>query len=304
MLDLVGKRHWFFLISAILIIPGLISLAIPPRLKAGIEFSSGSTLTLRFEQPIQQADLRQEMASLGHDEAIIQRTGGGDYLVRIREIDRDEKVRLEEGLKGRFGPLITLDFASVSPLVAADIVRTAMIAVAVTAILMLVYIAIAFRKLPRSWRYGVAAVIALVYNSLLVTGVFSILGKLVGYQVDALFLTAILTLVGYSINDTVVVFDRTRENLSKGVSRVYEVVVNRSLVETLPRSLNTGTCVILVLLVLLLFGGITIQTFVLALLIGVVAGTYSSIFNASMLMVAWENRDWSRWFRRERRQPS
>lgn len=299
--NLVGKKYWFFLLSAIIVIPGLISLAIPPGLRIGIEFTSGSTMTFRFEKPVEQAALREAMGELGYDDVIIQRTGEGDYLVRTREISREEKEKLEEGLKGRFGNLTPLDFYSVSPLVAAEVVRAAIIAVVAAAVAILIYIAIAFRKMPRPWRYGVAAVVALIHDVLVVVGIFSILGKFLNTQIDALFITAILTVVGYSVNDTVVVFDRIRENTRKGVSKVYEVVVNRSLVETLARSLNTTLTTLLTIAALFLFGGVTIKTFTLALLIGITSGAYSSFYNAATLMVVWENKEWRNWFKRRPR---
>lgn len=304
MINLVGKRYWFFLFSAIIVIPGLISLFIPPGLRVGIEFTSGSSMTFHFEKPVEQADLREAMAGLGHDEAIIQRTGGGDFLVRTKEIDRDEKTKLEDGLKSRFGDLTTLDYYSVSPLVAAEVVRAAIIAVIAASIGMLIYIAIAFRKMPRPWRYGTTAIITLIHDVLVVVGIFSILGRFFNTQVDALFITAILTVVGYSINDTVVIFDRIRENMSKGVSKVFETLVNRSLVETLARSLNTGLGTLLTIAALYLFGGVTIQTFTLALLIGITSGTYSGFFNAATIMVVWENNEWKTWFRKRENKPA
>ncbi|MBF8264968.1 MAG: protein-export rane protein SecF [Dehalococcoidia bacterium] len=295
MLNLVGKRYWFFLVSAIIVIPGLISLFIPPGLQVGIEFTSGSSLTFHFEKPVEQADLREAMTGLGHDEAIIQRTGGGD---------RDEKTKLEDGLKSRFGEMTTLDFYSVSPLVAAEVVKAAIIAVIASSIGMLIYIAIAFRKMPSPWRYGATAIITLIHDVLVVVGIFSIMGKFFNTQIDALFITAILTVVGYSVNDTVVIFDRIRENMSRGVSKVYEVVVNRSLVETLARSLNTGLGTMLTIAAMYLFGGVTIQTFMLALLIGITSGTYSGFFTAATIMVVWENKEWKTWFRKRETKPA
>ena len=306
MLNLVGKRYWFFLFSAIIVIPGLISLFIPPGLRVGIEFTSGSSMTLHFEKPVEQADLRQELTNLGYEDAIIQRTGGGDFLVRVREIDRAEKTKLEDGLKARFDDpnMKTLDYYSVSPLIATEVVKAAIIAVIAASIGILIYIAIAFRKMPRPWRYGTTAVIALIHDVLVVLGIFSILGKFFNTQIDALFITAILTVVGYSVNDTVVVFDRIRENMSKGVSKVFEAVVNRSMVETLARSLNTTLTTLLTIAALFLFGGVTIRTFTLALLIGITSGAYSSFYNAATLLVVWENKEWKTWFRRGERKPA
>ena len=303
MLNLVGKRYWFFLLSAIIVIPGLISLLIPPGLRKGVEFTGGAEMTFRFEKPVEQSNLRQALADLGYADTIIQRTGTGDFIVRTRGITEEvitseEKDKMEQGLRDRFGPMDELDFFAVSPLIAVEVVKAAIIAVVAASIGILIYIAFAFRKMPRPWRYGTAAVIALIHDVLVVVGIFSILGKFFNTQVDALFITAILTVVGYSVNDTVVVFDRIRENMSKGVSKVFEVVVNRSLVETLARSLNTTLTTLITIAALFLFGGVTIRTFTLALLIGITSGAYSSFYNAATLMVVWENKEWKTWFKR------
>lgn len=189
----------------------------------------------------------------------------------------------------------------VGPSVASDTTRNAVLAVIAASVFILLYIWFAFRKVARPWRYGACAIIALLHDVLVVLGVFSILGKLFQVQVDALFITALLTVVGFSVHDTIVVFDRIRENMQRRTVESFEQVVNASLVQTMARSLNTSLTVLFTLSALTLFGGDSIRTFTLALLIGIFSGTYSSIFNASMLLVMWEKREWIfGWLSRDR----
>jgi len=178
--------------------------------------------------------------------------------------------------------------ALVSGSVASETTRNAVLAVLAASVLIVLYISFAFRKVDRPWRYGTSAIIALLHDVLVVLGVFSILGWLIGFQIDALFITALLTVVGFSVHDTIVVFDRIRENMQRRTSETFDQVVNASLVQTMARSLNTSLTVIFTLSALTLFGGATIRPFTLALLIGIVSGTYSSIFNASMILVIWD----------------
>lgn len=178
--------------------------------------------------------------------------------------------------------------ASVSPSVASETTLRAFLAILAASVFILLYIWFSFRKVAKPWRYGACAIIALLHDVLVVLGVFSILGWLLNVQVDTLFITAILTVVGFSVHDTIVVFDRIRENMQRRTSETFDQVVNASLVQTMARSLNTSLTVIFTLTALTLFGGVSIRTFTLALLIGIISGTYSSIFNASMLLVIWE----------------
>ncbi|MGD0854707.1 MAG: protein translocase subunit SecD [Dehalococcoidia bacterium] len=287
-LDFVGKKKWFFLASAVIIIPGVISLGIF-HLKPGVDFSSGTAMTIHLSEEVDQSQLRQAFTDLGYSEAIIQHTGTGDYLVRVPAVTAEEKTALTDGLAKKTGKEVTVrDFYAVSPVVAGETAGNAIIAVAAAAIGILLYIAFAFRKMPNSFRWGTCAVVALIHDVLLVLGVFSILGWALGVEVDAMFITAMLTVVGYSVHDTIVVFDRIRENMTKNGNRDFEATVNSGIVETLARSLNTSLTVILVVLALFLLGGTTIHFFTLALLIGVITGTYSSIGNASQLLVVWQ----------------
>ena len=288
MIDLVGKRKWFFLISAIVIIPGIISLAVF-GLKPGVDFSSGTAMTLTFDKEIELGQLRQELADLGYDEAVVQPAGGGDFFVRLPEISAEETTRLKESLETGLDTTITISsLYSVSPIVARGTVRNTVIAVVVASIGILLYISWAFRKMPKPFRWGACAVIALVHDLVVVIAVFSILGWVAGVEVDALFVTGVLAVVGVSVNNIVVVFDRIRENLKRGVSRDFEVVVNYGIIESLGRSLNTGLATLFVILALYLLGGTTTHSLVLALLIGIATGIYCSLCIAGQLLVVWE----------------
>jgi len=309
MLDLVSKRYWYLLLSAAVIIPGLISLLLF-GLRPGIDFSSGSILTLKFSSDVDQAELRQEMARLGHGDAIIQRSEENTFLVRTRELapekpaaegqeaEPSERETMVNGLKDRFGEVEVLSFDSVSPIVASETVRNAAFAVAAAAVGILIYITWAFRKVAKPFRYGTCAVIALVHDTLVVMGVASVLGVVMGLEVDAMFITATLTVIGFSVHDTIVVFDRIRENIGRYYGQSFMEIVNHSLIQTMGRSLTTSLTVVLTMLALFLLGGITTKLFALALLVGIISGTYSSIFNASMLLVVWENGELGRFFRR------
>jgi len=293
MFDIIGKRFWFLLISGIVLLISIVSL-IGFGLKAGVEFSSGSILTIRFEEEVEQEQLKQEVANLGHPNAIIQRTGAGDFLIRTRELSGAEKTQFENDLMAKFGQLTEAEFYSVSPMVATETANNAAIAVAIAAIGVLLYVTWAFHRMPKPFLYGISAVIALGHDALVALGVFSILGGLLDWEINLMFITGILAVIGYSVNNTVVVFDRIRENLKLGVSADFEVVVNNSLVETLGRSINTSLTTLFVVLALLFFVGVSIQNFAVVLLIGVIVGTFSSVCIAPTLLVVWEKGEWGR----------
>jgi preprotein translocase subunit SecF len=293
MLDIVGKRFMFFLISGIVILIGVVSL-LTFGLKTGIEFSSGSMLTVDFEQAVEQSQLTQELANLGYSDVIIQRTGAGDFLIRARTLSDEEKARLEEALTTRFGHLTEPEFSSVSPMIAGETAETAAIGVAVAAVGILLYVTWAFRRMPKPFRYGTCAVIALIHDVLVALGVFSILGGILNWQVNLMFITGILAVIGYSVNNIVVIFDRIRENLRLGVGAGFETVVNNSLVETLGRSINTSLTTLITVLALLFFVGASIQNFVVVLMIGIIAGTFDAICIAPTLLVVWNKKEWGR----------
>ena len=309
-IDFVGKRFFYIILSAIVVIPGLISLVIPPSLRLGIEFTSGTLMGVQFEQQVEQSDLRDELGRIGVSDAIIQHAGVGEYLIRMRILKAegsgnvtDPLVRknIEDSLRTRFGNLTVTSFDAISALVAQEIVQKAGLAVVVASMFILLYITYAFRQMPNPFRYGVCAILALIHDVFVVIGVFSIMGKVLNTEIDSMFITAVLTVIGFSVHDTIVVFDRIRENLRRMPGRDLAAVMNESLTQTLARSLMTSLTLVFTLVALLLFGGVTIQNFVLAMLIGTISGTYSSIFVASQLLIMWENGELSpsRWFNRQ-----
>jgi preprotein translocase subunit SecF len=297
-IDFVRYRFWFYAVSMMLIIPGIVSLVLPGGLRPGIDFTSGTIMNLRFQQDVQQPALREAFAALGHSEAIVQRSDDGTFVVRTLpfegalpessgESGQTERQLIVNALTERFGPVDVLSLDVVSPIIASEIVRYAILAVFASCAGILLYLWWAFRRVPNSVRYGACAVIALVHDALLVLGVFSILGRFTAIELDAMFITAVLTVIGFSVHDTIVVFDRVRENIVRHAGEPFQDVMNHSLTQTLGRSVNTSVTVLLTLIALRLFGGTTIHSFVLALLIGITSGTYSSIFNASLLLYSW-----------------
>jgi preprotein translocase subunit SecF len=297
MIDFVGKKRWFFLVSEILVIIGIVALVISQvqlgtPLRLGTDFTGGTSMILRFTPQVEQDQLRQELTNLGYSEAIIQGSGD-DFLIRLREISPEERQELTQELETSLISEITIrDYAMVSGHIATDTARNAIIAVIVAAVAMMFYIVWAFRRMPKPFRWGSCAVIAVIHNVFIIVGIFSLLGWLAGVEIDALFITGLLAVVGYSINNTVVVFDRIRENVSRHISPDFAETVNDSLIDTLGRCINTALTTLFVLLALLLFGGATIQYFVLVLLLGVIIGTYSSVCIAGQLLVVWERREW------------
>jgi len=309
-LDFVHRRRWYYLLSVVILIPGIISLLTPPALKPGVEFASGTSMTVRFEQSVAAEDLRSALADIGHSEARVQRTSEGDFIIRMGELEAvadvppvgpampSEREAIEDELEARFGLFTVRDFASVSEIVSREIARDATIAVVAAAGGILLYIIWAFRNLPKPWRYGVCAIIAVLHDTLVVVGAFSIFGKVFGMEINTMFITGLLTIIGFSVHDTIVVFDRIRENVTRNPGVELPEIVNASLTETLARSLNTSLTLIVTIAALLLLGGVTIESFLLVLLIGVVSGTYSSIFVAAQLLVSWEEGDVLRIFQR------
>lgn len=297
MVDIIGKRFWFFLVSGVLILASIISLA-TVGLKPGIEFNSGSMLTVRFEAQVDYTQFKQEIAKLGYEDAIIQRTSTGDFLIRTHELTDEEKAQIETALTAEFGRLSEAQFSSVSPQVATETARNAAIAVAIAMVGILIYVTWAFRRMAGAPRYGTSAIIALIHDTLVTAGIFSVLGAILDWEINLMFITGILAIVGYSINNTIVVFDRIRENQAKGMSTDFQNVVNNSIVETIGRSLNTSITTLVVVLALLLFVGATIQNFVVVLLIGVIIGTFDSVLVAPGLLVVWSKGEWGRFIGR------
>ncbi len=296
MIDIIGKRRWFFLISGIAILLSIIFLAVF-GLKPGLEFSSGSSITLSFDQTVDPGAFKEELANLGYGNSIVQTTGGGDFIIRTVALNDDARQQLEAGLTAKFGTLTEQSFQTVEPVIARQTSRTTIIALVVATFLMLLYIIFAFRRVPKSFRYGTTFTIALVHDVLITAGVFSLLGVLAGWEIDLMFITGVLAVIGVSIDNTIVVFDRIRENVRKGISSNFEVVANYSIVETLSRCLNTTMTIVITTAVLLLFVGGSIQNFVWVLLIGTIVGTFDSVFVAPSLLVVWEQGEWGKLLR-------
>jgi preprotein translocase subunit SecF len=299
-MNIIKHRYLYFLISLLVIIPGVIALFIW-GLPLGIDFTGGSLLEVRFEGTRPSSSLVQETyAEFGVDEALIQPLGDNAFSIRTRAIDDATKGKIVAALEEKAGvPVTVLQFSQVSPAVGAEVATRAMGAVALAALFILGYITYAFRGVQHAARYGVAAILAMLHDVLVVVGMEAILGHFLGWEADALFLTALLTVIGFSVHDSIVVFDRVRENSHIYRRLDYETLVNHSIVQTLDRSINTQLTVLFTLFALALFGGESIRHFVVILLVGIFSGTYSSIFNAAPILVVWENREWKNWFRRQ-----
>ncbi len=298
MLDIIGRRYLYFRISLLVIIPGALAL-IFFGLRPGIDFSGGSILQVQLQKPPDIAAIQQILTKDGFPDSVVQSVNDqntpNSVLLRTKPMSNtpqnDQKAKVEADLQAQFGPVKELQFQSIGPVIGAELTRKAIFAVLGASVLILLYIWYAFRNVPTPFRFGICALAALLHDVLVVMGIFAILGRLFQIEIDALFVTAMLTVIGFSVHDTIVVFDRIRENLARRTGDHFETVVNHSIVQTLARSLNTSITVLLTLLALYLFGGVSIRIFVLALLIGIFSGTYSSIFNASCLLVVWQNRE-------------
>ena len=289
----VERKFWYFALSALLIVPGVFFLAIG-GLKPGIEFKGGTLLDLVFSTSPPATELHDLLASLGHPEAVIQGAEGGRMEVRTLTLKADatvnETVTVEQAIKAKYpNTYIGDNPSSVSPSFSAELVTNAIRSIVAASILIVLLIAFAFKEFGWSaFRYGFAAIIALLHDALLVLGLFAILGYFFNVEVDSLFVTALLTIIGFSVHDTIVVFDRIRENLHLNRGEALNPVINFSIMQTLARSVITSLTVVLTLLALYLFGGYSMRTFALALIVGIISGTYSSIFNASQIVSLWQ----------------
>ena len=304
-MDFVSKRNWFFLISFVVMVVSVVSLLLPGGLKAGLEFTGGSSMTMEFAEDVEQEELRSQLTALGHPVAVIQRLGEGSFFIRTRTLEESqsdepsERERIVSTLASNLGMVVEItDFFSVSPSIASETVNNAVLIVVIASVAILIYITWAFRRVPSPFRYGISAIIALIHDVVVVMGVFSVVGRVFDLEVNAMFIAGVLTIIGYSVHDTIVVFDRIRENLIRGIGRDLGATINVSILDTIGRSLNTSLTLLFAILALLLFGGPTIQDFLIVLLIGIVVGTYSSIWIASQVLMVWESGDVVRLLRR------
>ena len=300
MIDILGKRYYFFALSLLIIIPGLIVLgvmAVRGTLPLAIDFTGGSLLEVRFEgtQP-QPADIVTLYNNLGVDDVKVQTTGEGSYVMRSSALADDVRANIVNALSEEFSTTVTvLRFETVGPTIGQQVTSRAALAVSVAALIVVFYMTFAFRGVPHALRYGICAIIAMLHDIAIVLSLTAIGSVFWGWQIDALFLTALLTVIGFSVQDKIVVFDRVREN--SGIFRrlPFEKLVNHSIVQTLGRSINTQLMTVeFMLLALALFGGVTLREFATILLVGLFSGTYSSIFIAAPILVIWEKGEWRR----------
>ena len=306
-MDFAKSRPWFFLLSALIILPGVVFLILSPGLKPGIDFTGGSSLSVQFPDlaKVNQESNRTELSKIGYEDAKIQNFGvieaNGEkyetFFLRTQTLNEEQNDSLVQSLNNKFSPEETdtlQSFDLVSAVVAEETVINALWAVLAAAVGIFFYIWWAFQNVPSPFRYGLAAIVALLHDTLIVVGIFSILGYVFEIEVNTMFLIALLTVIGYSVNDTIVVFDKIRENVLIYSNRPFPEIVNLSISETIGRSLNTSFTLLVTLLALLMIGGSTIREFLYVLIIGVMAGTYSSIAIATQVLVSWNQKSLGR----------
>jgi preprotein translocase subunit SecF len=289
-MNLLKYYKYLFAISGIILIFGIASLAIY-GLRLGIDFKGGTISELQFKQSYDVAKVRDGLREAGISQFQLQTSDNNTIILKTEALDNDKRVSVYDKIKAQAGDFTELRLDTIGPVVGQQLRQSALIQLALVSFGIIVYIAYAFRGVTRpitSWQFGIAAIIALLHDLFVVLGIFSILGHYKGVEVDSLFVTAMLTVLGFSVHDTIVVFDRIRENLRLYSGQSMDFIVNHSISQTLVRSLNTSLSVLFVLFAMLLFGGDTIRNFVLALFIGIIAGTYSSIFVASPILAIWQ----------------
>ncbi|MCY3694182.1 MAG: protein translocase subunit SecF [Chloroflexi bacterium] len=287
MIPLIAPRRLLLAISAGLVLVSL-ALLLAVGVNLGIDFTSGSLARVELGIEGERDAIEDALLDAQIPGAEVQASDGSTYLIRTAELTDAEKDRMEEILSRAYPAFELISFDFVGPVIGAELTRNAALAVAGASIAILLYLTWSFRSIENSFRYGLIAVLTLVHDVLILLGTFAVLGQVMGLQVDSMFVTAALTVAGFSVHDTIVVFDRIRENQARYRGAGFARIVNFSLNQTLDRSLNTSITAIFVLVALLLLGGPTIREFILALLIGIVVGTYSSIFTASQLLVVWD----------------
>jgi preprotein translocase subunit SecF len=289
MLHFVERKWLYFALSGLLIVPGLVFLLLG-GLKPGIEFKGGTLLDVRFADPPAVSDVHDVMVGLGRAEAVVQAAEGGRVEIRTFEMKPDDVVAAQKALTDRFGAnLKDLSSSVVSPSFSGELIQNAVRSITLASFLIVFLIAFAFRNFGwAAFRYGIAAIIALLHDAAVVLGLFAALGFFFNVEIDSLFVTAVLTIIGFSVHDTIVVFDRIRENLRLNPGEALNPVINFSIMQTVTRSVITSLTVVFTLLALFLFGGFSMRNFALALLVGIISGTYSSIFNASQIVSLWQ----------------
>ena len=297
MINIVAKRMWFLIASTIILIVGILSLTFPPHLNLGIDFLSGTGVTVRFVDDVSSSQIENQFTKIGLDSPSIQSMGDNTYFIRTEKLsdfdieNNDSTVSrndLEKSIEEIDKNADIIEIESVGTRVAEGTIRNSIVAVSVASFFVMVYVLYAFRRLEKSYRFAFSAVLTLVHDVVLVTGIYALLGHIFGLQVNSVFIVALLTVIGYSVNDTIVIFDRIRENQIKFPDNKYSSNINISINESIIRSLGTSITTLLVLFSMLILGGSTLREFIVVLILGVVVGTYSSIFIASQFLIIWE----------------
>jgi len=290
-MQIIKRRKIWFSISTILVVTSILALLVW-GLNLGIDFTGGTLAEFQFsETRPDNNEIKDALQDVNLEDLSVASLAEKNVILRFRNIGENNHAEITTALKEKFESIEELSFEEVGPSIGKELKRKSINALIIVIIAIVIYVAWAFRKVSKpvaSWKYGVAAIIALVHDVLIVAGIFAILGRFYGVEIGVPFIAALLTILGYSVNDSIVVFDRARENLFKGGNETYEDVINRSVNEVIPRSLNTSITTFLALCAVYVFGGESIKHFMLALMIGAIIGTYSSIFIASPLVVAWE----------------
>lgn len=303
---IIARKRWFFLFSLLITIPGLAFIAATPLtggeigLKFSVEFTGGTVWEFKLEEPTEPAIIRDAVVAVGHPEAQVTEGEGGFLLLRTKPLDLQsgvdtdssqpagaELAEIRNAVVAAAGPIAEEgSLSTVGPVISQDLTQQALLLVVLGSLGIVLWMTYRFRNV----RFGAAALVALLHDVIVTVGFFAVAGTFFNVEVDALFITAMLTIIGFSVHDTIVVFDRVRENIARYAGAPFGQIVNHSIVQTMGRSLNTTATVLITLLALLVFAGGSIRTFVLALFVGILSGTYSSIFNASPLLVWWEER--------------
>jgi preprotein translocase SecF subunit len=298
MFNIVERRRWYLIGSGIVILLGIVAMVVstvrfgsPVRLS--IDFTGGSLFVFRFDGPAGEDAIRDVLAAQGLEEAIVQQLGTANqntWQVRTKEATPDQVQQILSALDDQVARVDRnlLTYETVSPIIGGEVTQAAGAAVLVASVIILGFIWWSFRRVPHAFRYGAAAIVAMLHDILIALGFYALMGILRGWEIDALFLTAILTVIGFSVQDTIVVFDRIRENIPRYRDESFERVANRSILETIHRSLATQLNAIFVMIAIILFGGETIRPFIATMLVGMLSGTYSSIFVAVPLVAWWE----------------
>lgn len=297
-MNIIKHRYLYFAISLLVIVPGIIAMIVW-GLPLSIDFTGGTVLEISFDsgKAPQPAEVFTLLNQNGFEDSQVQTSGDNGLIIRTKEMSEEAKDQIISDMETTFNSKITVSsFESVGPVIGQEVTKRAILAIVMAAIAIILYITFAFRGVQHAVRYGTAAILAMLHDVLVTVGMEALVGHFVGWEADSMFLTAVLTVIGFSVHDTIVVFDRIRENSAVYRRLSFTEVVNHSTVQTLARSINTQLTVMLCLLAMAMFGGVTIRHFVIILLIGVLSGTYSSIFNASPILVVWENHEWRHWF--------